>query len=431
MKALQRTLSVLLAVCLLLGCAPLVMADSPTFSDPDAAAAYVRKGLLQREKEIPFVYLAPSAAIGELNSTNLKAYFRAVWEKIDAAAVAHTGVSNEGDYLEKHLNQIGYSYSLSYAPGASDIRYQVTAVATYHTTAAQETRVAAAVAAALQELNLSGKSDYEKARTINDYICGKVEYDYENLNDDSYDLKYSAYAALINGTAVCQGYATLFYRMALEAGLDCRVISGMGDNGESVGPHAWNIVKISGKYYYMDVTWNDGSRSDNYCLKGKDGFQDHYPNDEYLTRAFTDQYPIADTAYDPGQEPVPCRHQAVVDAAVPADCTHTGLTAGSHCALCGEILVPQTVVAVAGHSWDNGNITRPATCKEAGERTHKDRTCPRRSRQPRRLRHGDRRRETRHRNGGGLHRRRRLQGLRTDSAAGRCHPRDRQTPHGS
>lgn len=44
---------------------------------------------------------------------------------------------------------------------------------------------------------------------------------------------------MINKTAVCQGYASLFYRLALDAGVDTRVIS-----GEAGGPHAWNIVKL-------------------------------------------------------------------------------------------------------------------------------------------------------------------------------------------
>ena len=71
-------------------------------------------------------------------------------------------------------------------------------------------------------LNLNTKTEYGKIKAIYDYICQHVTYDFANLNNDSYDLKYTSYAALVNGTAVCQGYSALFYRMALEAGLDAR-----------------------------------------------------------------------------------------------------------------------------------------------------------------------------------------------------------------
>lgn len=65
--------------------------------------------------------------------------------------------------------------------------------------------------------------------------AANVKYDYENLDDTDYKLKYTAYAALLNGTAVCQGYANLLYRMALEAGIDARFISGLGNGGAMDG----------------------------------------------------------------------------------------------------------------------------------------------------------------------------------------------------
>ena len=56
-----------------------------------------------------------------------------------------------------------------------------------------------------------------------------MTYDYDNLNNQDYYLKHSAYAAMIHGKAVCQGFAVLFYRLALELGVDCRYISGIGN----------------------------------------------------------------------------------------------------------------------------------------------------------------------------------------------------------
>ena len=43
-------------------------------------------------------------------------------------------------------------------------------------------------------------------------------------------------------------------------------------------------------------------------------------------------------------------HTAVVDAAVPATCTATGLTAGKHCSVCNTVLIAQTTVPAKGHT---------------------------------------------------------------------------------
>ena len=124
-----------------------------------------------------------------------------------------------------------------------------------------------AVSNLLKSLNVSGKSDYQKVGAVYDYICDNVTYDYDNLEDDSYTLKFTAYAALKNKTAVCQGYALLFYRLMLELGIDARVIA--GDGG---GPHGWNIVKLGNVYYNADTTWDAGVDEYQFFLKNTENF---------------------------------------------------------------------------------------------------------------------------------------------------------------
>jgi len=68
-------------------------------------------------------------------------------------------------------------------------------------------------------------------------------------------------------------------------------------------------------------------------------------------------------------------HTAVIDAAVAPTCTKAGLTQGSHCAVCGKIIVPQSLVEAAGHKWNSGIITKPASCTENGEITYTCAVC--------------------------------------------------------
>ncbi len=170
------------------------------------------------------------------------------------AVFEHTGVPDEGDYLAFQFNgyHMGLSASGTYDEFTATITYEIG----YYTTLEQEKAVTARVASVLRSLDLEGKPDYVKVREIYNWICTNVVYDNENKNNAEYKLKYSAYAALINGTAVCQGYANLFYRMALEAGVDARIISGQGYGGSSWEGHAWNIVKLGDLYYNLDSTWD-------------------------------------------------------------------------------------------------------------------------------------------------------------------------------
>ena len=66
-------------------------------------------------------------------------------------------------------------------------------------------------------------------------------------------------------------------------------------------------------------------------------------------------------------------HTVVVDPAVAPDCTHTGLTEGSHCSVCNEVLKAQETVPATGHSY-NKVVTEP-TCTERGYTTYTCSVC--------------------------------------------------------
>ncbi len=258
--------------------------DPYTFAE---AAAYLRGIMRQRTVSTGYIYYLS-------DTSNL--------DDLVEAATAHTGEPTEGDYLKWQYG--GYTgrrgdYGVQ-ENGQTLLKIDLTF--TYYTTAAQEQTLDDAVRNLLAYLNPTG-TDYEKFRTIYDYICDNVSYDYENLYDDSYKLKYSAYAALINKTAVCQGFANLLYRLCLELGIDCRLISGTGNGGG----HGWNIVKMEGRYYNADATWDinyAGTHDYAYCLVCPDNFTDHVRDQEYNTAAFHAAYPMGSTDYVPSPPPV-------------------------------------------------------------------------------------------------------------------------------
>ena len=63
-------------------------------------------------------------------------------------------------------------------------------------------------------------------------------------------------------------------------------------------------------------------------------------------------------------------HTEVTDPAVEATCTEPGRTEGKHCSVCGMILVESQKISELGHDWDDGTVTKEATCTEDGERTY-------------------------------------------------------------
>lgn len=246
----------------------------------EEAGSQLRQKMKQREESVE-IYL------------RAEAYSRELLLAVTEQALLHTGNPTEGDYLRWQFG--GWKTSTSYVedPNADYIYMTITFTITYYTTAAQEQTMDEEVARILNELNVAGKNSYEKTEAVYGFICSHTVYDYDNLNNDEYKLKYTAYAALVDKKAVCQGYAVLFYRMMLELGVDNRVIPGTG-NGEA---HGWNIVKLNGKYYNIDATWDAGNTEYRYFLKCDQNFAGHIRNEEYATDAFYAEYPMAETDY--------------------------------------------------------------------------------------------------------------------------------------
>lgn len=253
------------------------------------AGSYMRQQLKKRQKTI---------AVNYKISTD-EYYGGLVWDILDVA-IAHTGVPTEGDYLRSQYG--GIVVKLEYQVSRRFYYCKFLYSMTYFTDAEQEAAMDSRIAQVMKGLILSGKSEYEKIRAIYDYICNNVTYDYEHLGmGGDYKLQYTAYAALINGTAVCNGYAALFYRMALEAGVRTRYVSGYTASDGS-GSHAWNIAGINGWFYNLDSTWDAGNNNYRWFLKSPTEFPSHYRAERYSNENYNARYPMSAQNYGSGEE---------------------------------------------------------------------------------------------------------------------------------
>ena len=262
-----------------------------------AAAADLRKQMVSRSEEMS-VTLRSSSKDVETIALNL-------WN----IAMDHVeGSGTTGDYLRWQFAAMscsvagesldsGYQYTFTYVP---DTTYSDTI---WFTTAAQEAALTNYIRnTILPQLSLGGKTTYQKVQAIYNWITANVKYDYSHLNDPAYRLQYTAYAAAVQKKAVCQGYANLFYRLANDAGVDCRIITGKAYNGTQTEDHAWNIVRMAdGKYYCLDATWDAGLKPENYeyFLKGLTSFsRDHQAETDKLNTPYWTQYESRTSATD-------------------------------------------------------------------------------------------------------------------------------------
>lgn len=163
----------------------------------------------------------------------------------------------------------------------------------YNETKEQTEEVDRLVKKLMVDLKMNDKTEYEKIKTIHDYIIVNTQYDLSLEKNTAYDN-------LVLKTSVCQGYAMLTYKMMLEAGIDTRIITGRGKDVS----HAWNIVKLDDKWYNIDCTWDDPVSEDGmshleykYFLKSNADFIDHIRDEEFTTEQFMENYPIAKNSY--------------------------------------------------------------------------------------------------------------------------------------
>ena len=270
----------------------------------------------------------------------------------------------------------------------------------------------------IDSLNLDGKSDYEKCIAIRKWIAKNVKYDDEFFKNAESCPRKNAHdmtGAVLDGYAVCDGYAYLFHYMANAAGLLTLVEHGVLKGS---GNHAWNLVQIDGTFYYIDCTGGisldkngeptaeflygqdymfnldvtpknndientysniskDDWLKDHSVCKGKHNLVENggrYPTCEamgtteyhctntgcnYIERIYTD--PPKGHNYD-------YTNSEIIQS---QDCTHPEITR-YRCTRCKDPKDVETKPSLGGHKWQPGDIIKEPTCITNGEQQY---TC--------------------------------------------------------
>ena len=112
----------------------------------------------------------------------------------------------------------------------------------------------------LDRILTSGMSDLEKETAIYSWVVNNVNYDWTHQNIMAVTPResFTPYGGLVNRAAVCLGYATTFQLLCDLAGVECITVVGAAFN--STESHGWNMVRIKGRWYCVEVTWEANFR---------------------------------------------------------------------------------------------------------------------------------------------------------------------------
>ena len=213
---------------------------SPAYDDTAAVDALVRRMLAADDHSIALQYRR------SLTDSDARTLARVFTDRIKA-------------YCEQMYNSVECVYYMF--GGSATLTFSATACtgSTAEECAAQLTQYReAAMAKAIEVHDMlwetgqltADMSEYEIARVYYLWLCDNCSYDYAAVNDD-YSLSHIAYNALLNGTAVCDGYTGAYNLFLKLEGIDCYALP-----KESIN-HIWTVATLDGVEYHIDVTWGD------------------------------------------------------------------------------------------------------------------------------------------------------------------------------
>ena len=225
---------------------------------------------LQRRIKDPFlINIVKRATTGKAGYLGEYKEIRPIVEKINQRVGTHLMTwkriekGRELSYYNQFLELQNTRYSneeLTQRDGITHMIYYVSITDRKGNTSKERKRYWTLAKKAVRKAGVhNGDSDKEAVRKISKWICKHTKYKagtYDNSED---------YTLFSKGTGVCRDYSDAFWAMCKVCNIPCEYYT-----GRAGGAHGWNRVKVSGKWYWIDVTWMDGKTIEKkYYLKRK------------------------------------------------------------------------------------------------------------------------------------------------------------------
>ena len=312
-------------------------------TDWDEMIDYFQKGMINRRNSLTYYFATTDekyAYTDDTQSSNevCNQFVKDVLTDVYKKDSDNPNNAGGGDYLFKSVKYVGShgykTFSSTYdTPAEGEQRYYTFKITlgniAYFTTLEQEETVRVYCMDFSERFIDEGASDYDKVKTIYDFVVRNTKYDDEVFKDrekypyssDRYTIAHSAYGALRGnleegelydwsreksvsglthiekcdqGLAVCEGYSKLFYYLCVMNSIPCRIVDGdyVEGSGKSSDAHEWNYVWLDDgcgdgyKWFEVDTTFgaqksfkNVGLNDYNYFLCGREninfGWRNH------------------------------------------------------------------------------------------------------------------------------------------------------------
>lgn len=227
---------------------------------------------------------AATSIVNRINSPDDATYYSVFFHM--AQTVDKKKTTDDGDYLYGNMKEVNCYYS-----GGKLKFYSVK----YFESAKQTKAVNRKVNKVAKQIRKKGKNTYERISLVYKYVIDHVKY------DERRNCYYSAYAGFYKRKTVCNGYALMTYKLLMKMGIPCKFVSGSVKEGRKWYLHAWNMVKIKGKWYNLDACLDDaddGQVYGDYFLKTDKTFSRNHKKDSfYRTKSFQKKYKMSKADY--------------------------------------------------------------------------------------------------------------------------------------
>lgn len=203
---------------------------------------------------------------------------------------------------------------------------------------------------AVKDMDVAGKSDYDKAYAVCKWIQRKIKYE-----PGKYDQ--SGMYAMVNKEAVCNGMSELACYIGHYVGIDTLYIGGNSDDD-----HAWGLMKIDGEWYYINPTYGVGEAI---FLQGSDYVKCNYREAKYKDEEGPTEDEISPISYLNKHSSCNGEHTWVLDINYhhTSDFSCTLPTANRYyCSKC-KAYKYEYIADPIGHDYVKNKVTQEADCE--------------------------------------------------------------------